>query len=66
MTAPMAALLIASMASSLMRPLTFSLINDTSGKGEFLPLLALSLMMKIIKKRVRRAGKRYNKMDKRF
>ena len=65
----MAAPFIASMASSLIQPVAFSLINAISGKGQedrFLSLLALPLMLKILEKGVRRAGRGNNNMDKYF
>ena len=55
----MAASLIALMASSLIKPIASSLINSITGKGqegEFLPLLPLLLMMKVLEKGVKRAG----------
>ena len=58
----MAASLIAHMVSSLLQPIPFSLINSISGKwqeGGFLPLLILPLRMKVLEKRVRRAGRGY-------
>ena len=69
MIAPMAASLIALMAFSLMQPLASSLINVITGKGQeggFVPLLALTLMIKVLRKGVTRAGRGYNKMDKHF
>ena len=57
---PMAARLIVPMASSLIQPVASSLINAIAGKGQeygFLPLLALSLMKKVLGNGVRRAGK---------
>ena len=61
----MPASLIAPMASSLMHPVASSLINAITEKGVmrarkrqeagFLPSLTLSLMMKVLGKRVRRA-----------
>ena len=55
----MAASLIAPMASSLMHPVASSLIKGVMReKGQqagFLPSLTLSLMMKVLGKRVRRA-----------
>ena len=70
MMAPMAALLIASMASSLIQPVVFSLINAINGrrfmradKGQdFLPLLITS-MMNALAKGVTTARRGYNKMD---
>ena len=65
--APTAASLIAPMASSLMQHIASSLINSITGKGQeggFLLLLALSLMMKVLGKGVRRAGRGY--MNKNF
>ena len=62
MMAPAAALLIAPMASSLIHPIAYSLINYITGerrKGRFLLLLALPLMMKVLGKGVRRAGRGY-------
>ena len=77
MMAPMAASLIASMASSFIQPVASSLINAITGKiqeGGFLPLLVLPLMKKAMSgKRVKSAGKRlrrarrvYNNLDKSF
>ena len=61
MMAPLAASLIAPMASSLIQPVASSLINFISEKGVmkaekgleggFLPLVALSLMIKVLEKR---------------
>ena len=61
----MDASLIAPMASSLIQPVAFSLINAITGKREdkFLPLLALSLIMKVPGKGVTRSGRRCNKVD---
>ena len=62
MMAPMAASLIAPMASSLIQPIASSLITSITTKGQecgFLPLLALLLMMKILGKGDRRAGREY-------
>ena len=57
MIAPMASLLIQPIASSL-------LINATKRKkGEFLPLLALPLIMKVLEKGVKRVGKGYNNIN---
>ena len=59
---PTAASLIAPMASSLMQPIASSLINSITGKGQeggFLLLLSLSLMMKVLGKGVRTAGRGY-------
>ena len=67
--APMAASLIALMASSVIQPAAFSLINTITGKGQesgFLPLLALPLMMKVLGKGIRRAGRGYDNMRKDF
>ena len=58
--------MIKTMAASLIQPVASSLINSITGKGQergFLPLLALSLMIKVLEKGVRRAGRRYNNMD---
>ena len=56
------------MASSLIQRVASSLINARTGKAEggLLPLLAFSLMMKVLGKDVRRAGRRYNNMDNIF
>ena len=65
MMSPMAASLIAPMASSLIQPAASSLINALTGtrqEGGFLPLLALLLMMKVLGKGIRRAGRVYNNM----
>ena len=54
------------MAASLIQPVASSLINSITGKrqeGGFLPLLVLSLMIKVLEKGVRRAGRGYNNMD---
>ena len=59
MMAPITASSIALMGSSLISLLTSLLINVISGKGpegEFLLLLALPLIMKVLEKGVRRAG----------
>ena len=69
----------ATIAASLIAPTAFSLINAITerrviraGKGQeggILPLVALSLMMKVLGKEVRRAGKGGNiidQMDKNF
>ena len=69
MMAPMAASVIAPMASLLIQPVASSLINVVTGKGqegEFLPLLALLLMMKNLEKRVRRTERVCINMDKSF
>ena len=58
MIAPITALLITPITSSLIQPVDSLLINAVTGNkqtGEFLPLLALSLMMKVLGKRVRKA-----------
>ena len=63
--APVAASLIAPMASSLIQPIASSLTNSITGKGrkgEFLLLLALPLMMKLLGNGVTRTGRGY--MDK--
>ena len=55
--------MIASLASSLIQPLASSLINTISGKGQKgrTPLLlALSIRMKVMGKRVKQAGRGYN------
>ena len=74
----MAASLIATTAFSLIQPSVSSLINTISGKGVmrlekrkkcgYLLLLTLLLMMKILGKRVTRAGKGYkmHHMNKKF
>ena len=74
--ATMAASLIPPMASSLIRPVASLLINAFSGKGftiavkgqegRIIPLLALPLMIKVLWKGVRRAGRGHNKMDLKF
>ena len=53
MMAPMAALLIAPTASSFIKPMASSLVNAITRnrqEGEFLPLLALRLMVKVLEK----------------
>ena len=70
---PMAAPVIAAIASSLIQPVASSFIKVISVKGVtkagkeqeggFLPLLALPLMMKILGKGATRTGRRYNNMD---
>ena len=58
--APIAASLIAPMASSLIQPVTSSLINAIPGKeqeGRILLLVASPLMMKVLRKGERRAGR---------
>ena len=67
MMAPMAASLIATMVSSLIQPIASSLINSLTAKGQecgFLPLFALPLMIKVLGKGVRRAGRGY--INKKF
>ena len=69
MVASMTVSLVAPMASSLIQPADSSLINGIFGKGQkgvFLPLLPLPLMMRVLGKRVRTAGERYNKMYQDF
>ena len=74
MMAPMAASLIALMASPLIQSSISSLINAITGKGNkggFLPLLALPLMIKVMSRKgvmraregVRSAGRGYNNRD---
>ena len=73
MMTPMACSLIAVMTPSLRQPVAFSLTSAMSGKrvmtprkgqkGEFLPLLASPLPMKILEKGDTRAGKGYSNMD---
>ena len=66
---PMVASLIAPTASLSIQTVASSLINVISGKRQnrensgFLSLLALPLIMKILGKRVKRAGKCYNNMN---
>ena len=65
--------LLATIAASLIAPMASSLVITITGKrviragkeqeGGILPLLALPLMMKVLGKGVRRAGKGGNKMD---
>ena len=65
MMSPMAASLIAPMASSSMQIVASSLINAMTGtwqEGVLLPLLVLPLMMKVLGKEVTRTGRRYNSM----
>ena len=64
---PMAASLIASMVSLLIKPVGCSMINAITGKGVmstgkgqedgFLPLIILPLMMKVLGKIFRRGGR---------
>ena len=73
MIAPMAASLIEPIASSFIQHVGSSLINVITGKkvmragkGQkdgLLLLLALSLMMKVLGKGIRRARRRYNNID---
>ena len=59
--------MIAPMASSLIQPISSSLINHITGKGQeggFLPLLPLPLMMKVLGTGVRRTERGH--MDKNF
>ena len=66
MIAPMTVLLITLLSSSLKQPVASSFINAITGKGQegqFLPLLALILTMKVLEKRVTRAGSGYNNVD---
>ena len=67
MMGPMTTSLMAVIAYSLTQHVASSLINSITGKrqeGGFLPLLALPLMMKVLGKGVRRAGRGY--MNKNF
>ena len=60
-------------AASLIEPRASSLINALTGKGAmrvekeqeggFFTLLPLSLMIKLLGKRITRAGRKYSKMD---
>ena len=62
MMAPMGASLITPIASSLIQPIASSLIKSVSGKLQevgFLPLLSQPLILKILGKGVRRAGRGY-------
>ena len=59
--APMVASLIVIMASSLIQSVASALYLDQ--KVDLLPLLGLSLMMKVLGKGVTRVGKGYNNMD---
>ena len=62
MMAPMDASWIAPMTSLLLQPIASSLINFITWKGQegvFLPLLPLPLMMKVLGKVIRRAGRGY-------
>ena len=71
MMAPIVASLIAPVSSSLIQ--ASSLTNAISGKrvmgaekgqeGGIIPLLSLSLMMKVLWKRIKRAGKEYNNIN---
>ena len=69
MVAIMTASLIPPMDSSLIQPVASLIINFITGKGQkaqkggFLPLLALSLMMKVLGRGVTRAGNGYNNMN---
>ena len=57
------------MASSLMQPVVFSLINYITGKGQeggFLPLLALLLMTNVLGKGVGRTAREHNDLNKSF
>ena len=68
MTAPMAASLKQPVASSLINAITGRWVRKT-GKGReggILSLLGLHLMMRVLGKGVRRAGKGYDNMDKIF
>ena len=70
---PMVVLLIARMAFSLIQLLAFSLINPITGKGvmrpkkgeegRFLPLLALPLTVKVLRKEVIKIGRRCNNIN---
>ena len=70
---PMVVSLIARMAFSLIQLLAFSLINPITGKGvmrpkkgeegRFLPLLALPLTMKVLRKEVIKIGRRCNNIN---
>ena len=65
----MTASLIPPMDSSLIQPVASLIINYITGKGQkaqkggFLPLLVLSLMMKVPGRGVTRAGNCYNNMN---
>ena len=71
--ATMAASFIAPMAYSLIQPVASSMINTITGKGVmraeegqeggFLLLIAIPLKMKVLGKRFRTAGARYNNID---
>ena len=64
--ASMAASLITYTVSSLTQPISSSFINAITGKGQegrFLPLLALPLMIKVLGKGVKKAGRGYNNMN---
>ena len=66
MMGPMTTSLMAVIAYSLTQHVASSLINSITGKrqeGGFLPLLALPLMMKVLGKGVRRAGRGYMNKD---
>ena len=58
------------MASSLIKAITRKgvIIAGKEQEGGFLPLLALPLMMKVLRKGVKKAGKRYSiyHMEKHF
>ena len=67
--APMAASLIALMASLLIQPVVSLMLNAITRKGQeggFLPLFALPLMMRVLGKGFRRAERGYNNMDNFF
>ena len=69
LVASMAASLIATIVSLLTLPVASSLIYAVTGKwseGEFLPFLALPLIMDVLEKEVKRAARGYNSMDKNF
>ena len=57
--APVTPSLIAPMAFSVIQPIASSLINSITGKGQEGGLLALPLMMKVLGKDDRRAGRGY-------
>ena len=66
MMAPTSTSFIATMSSSSIPPATSSLIIGKGQEGRFFPLFALPLMVKVLGKGAKRAGRRYNNTDKTF
>ena len=65
MMAPMVASLIAPVSSSLTNAISEKRVMGAEKEQEdgIIPLLSLSLVMKVLEKRVKRAGKEYNNIN---